>query len=72
MSERRVTASEMRKKFADYLSSVNACGRRVLITTHGRDRAYLIGIRELRALEESLEKAREECGGLLGDCTDGS
>ena len=53
MSEQTVSASEVREKFADYLDDVEQ-GRRVLVTRHGQDRAYLIGVRELRALEETL------------------
>lgn len=53
MSEQTVSASEVREKFADYLDAVSE-GRRVLVTKHGQDRAYLIGVRELRALEETL------------------
>ncbi len=53
MSEQIVSASEVREKFADYLDDVEQ-GRRVLVTIHGQDRAYLIGVRELRALEETL------------------
>ena len=53
MGEQTVAASELRDKFADYLESVE-CGRRVLVTKHGQDRAYLIGVRELRALEETI------------------
>ncbi len=53
MSEQTVSASEVREKFADYVDDVEQ-GRRVLVTRHGQDRAYLIGVRELRALEETL------------------
>lgn len=53
MAEQTVSASEVREKFADFLDTVEQ-GRRVLVTKHGKDRAYLIGVRELRALEETL------------------
>lgn len=53
MGEQTVSASEMRDKFADYLEKVE--GRRFLISKYGQDAAYLIGVRELRALEETLE-----------------
>lgn len=53
MSEQTASASEVREKFADYLETVEQ-GRRVLVTKHGKDKAYLIGVRELRALEETL------------------
>jgi len=53
MSEQMVSASEVREKFADYLDDVEQ-GRRVLVTRHGQGKAYLIGVRELRALEETL------------------
>ena len=52
MSERAVSASEMREKFADYLEHVDS--GRVLVKKHGQERAYLISVRELRALEETL------------------
>lgn len=53
MNEQRVAASEVRENFADYLEGVDK--GRVLVTKHGRERAYLIGVRELRALEETIE-----------------
>lgn len=52
MSEQIVSASEMRDQFADFLEGVE--GRRFLVTKHGQERAYLISVRELRALEETL------------------
>ncbi len=52
MSEQVVSASQMRDNFADYLESVNRS--RILVRKHGRERAYLISVRELRALEETI------------------
>jgi prevent-host-death family protein len=53
MMEQTVSASEVREKFAEFLESVEK--RRVLVQKHGRARAYLISVRELKALEETLE-----------------
>ena len=47
-----VSASDMRDNFAEILDQVET--RRVLVQKHGQERAYLISVRELRALEESL------------------
>lgn len=52
MDEQRVAASEVRENFADHLERVDK--GRILVTKHGRERAYLIGVRELRALEETI------------------
>lgn len=52
MPEQAVTASELRDRSADLLENVER--GRVLITKHGQDRAYLISVRELRALEETI------------------
>ena len=52
MNEQRVAASEVRENFAEYLEGVDK--GRVLVTKHGQERAYLIGVRELRALEETI------------------
>jgi prevent-host-death family protein len=52
MSEHAVSASEIREKFADFLDRAERT--RVLITKHGEERAYLISVRELRALEETI------------------
>ncbi|MHC4696055.1 MAG: type II toxin-antitoxin system Phd/YefM family antitoxin [Planctomycetota bacterium] len=52
MNEQRAAASEVRDNFADYLEGVDK--GRVLVTKHGQERAYLIGVRELRALEETI------------------
>lgn len=52
MSEQAVSASELRERSADLLENVER--GRVLIRKHGEDRAYLISVRELRALEETI------------------
>ena len=52
MSELTVSASELREKSAELIENVDH--GRVLIRKHGEDRAYLIGVREMRALEETL------------------
>ena len=52
MSEIAVSASELRDRSAELLENVER--GRVLITRHGAERAYLISVRELRALEETL------------------
>lgn len=52
MAEHTVSASEVRDRFADYLEMADK--RRVLVQKHGRDRAYLVSVRELRALEETI------------------
>jgi prevent-host-death family protein len=52
MPELAVSASELRDNSASLLENVDH--GRVLIRKHGEDRAYLIGVRELRALEETL------------------
>ena len=61
MSEVTVPASEARRRFADLLEGIE--GQRVLVTKHGRGKAYLIGARELHALEETL--AVLECDDLM-------
>lgn len=52
MPEMVVSASELREKSADLLENVDR--GRVLIRKRGEDRAYLISVRELRALEETV------------------
>ncbi len=52
MAEMAVSASELRERSADLLENVER--GRVLIRKHGEDRAYLISVRELRALEETV------------------
>lgn len=52
MSELAVSVSEAREKLADMLDQVSQ--RRIRLTKHGQDVAYLISVRELRALEETL------------------
>lgn len=52
MAEQAVSASELRENSADLLENVDH--GRVLIRKHGVDRAYLISVRELRALEETI------------------
>ncbi|HUU85640.1 MAG TPA: type II toxin-antitoxin system prevent-host-death family antitoxin [Phycisphaerae bacterium] len=47
-----MSASELRDRSADLLENVDR--GRVLIRKHGEDRAYLISVRELRALEETI------------------
>lgn len=58
MTERAVSASELRDKSADLLENVES--GRVLIRKHGEDRAYLISVRELRALEETVAVLEDE------------
>ena len=53
MSELTAAASEVRERLADYLDRLDG-GNRVVITRNGKEKAYLISIRELRALEETL------------------
>lgn len=52
MPEQAVSASDLRERSAEILENVDR--GRVLIRKHGEDRAYLIGVRELRALEETI------------------
>ena len=52
MSERAVTASELRDRSAELLENVDR--GRVLIKKHGVERAYLVSVRELRAMEETI------------------
>ena len=52
MAEMTVTASELRDRSADLLENIER--GRVLIRRHGKERAYLISVRELRALEETI------------------
>lgn len=52
MGELSVSASELRERSADLIEKIDR--GRVLIRKHGKDRAYLISVRELRALEETL------------------
>ena len=52
MQELTVTASVAREKLSDLLENVDS--GRVLIIKHYGGKAYLIGVRELRALEETL------------------
>ena len=52
MSDIVVSASDLRDRSAEILESVD--GGRVLVRKHGEDRAYLISVRELRALEETI------------------
>ncbi len=64
MSELAVTASEMRERFADLLENLDR--GRVLVKKYGQDRAYLVGVREFRALEETIAvlESRELMRGL--------
>lgn len=52
LQEETVSASALRHQIATILDRVDKC--RVLIQKHGRARAYLIGVEELRALEETV------------------
>lgn len=52
MPEHTIPSSEIREKFATILEQVDS--GRVLITHYGKERAYLISVRELRALEETI------------------
>lgn len=53
MAEQAVSATEMRDNFSDYLEQVDR--KRFVIAKHGKERAYLISVRELRALEETVQ-----------------
>jgi len=53
MNELTVPVSEMRDHIADYVDRIERDGR-VVITKNGKERAYLISVRELRALEETV------------------
>ena len=52
MPEQAISASDLRDRSAELLENVNR--GRFLIRKHGEDRAYLISVRELRALEETI------------------
>ena len=52
MTEQTASASEVREKFSEYLDRVEKS--RVLIQWHGKAKAYLISVRELRAMEETM------------------
>ncbi|MEE9296768.1 MAG: type II toxin-antitoxin system prevent-host-death family antitoxin [Phycisphaerae bacterium] len=52
MSVQAVSSSELREKCAELLEGIDR--GRVLVTKHGQERAYLISVRELRALEETI------------------
>lgn len=52
MPEMTISASDLRDNSAELLENVDR--GRVLINKHGQARAYLISVRELRALEETL------------------
>lgn len=52
MNNHTISASEVRDRFSDLLDSVET--GRVLVTKHGQGKAYLISVRELQALEETL------------------
>lgn len=52
MAEQAISASDLRDRSAELLENVNR--GRFLIRKHGEDRAYLISVRELRALEETI------------------
>lgn len=54
MRQLTVPVSEMRDHIADYVERIERDGR-VMITKNGKERAYLISVRELRALEETVE-----------------
>ncbi len=49
---------EMRENWRGYLDHVATTGARVVITRHGQAVAALVGLRDLRALEE-VEQGRE-------------
>ena len=52
MNERTVSASELRDDSAALIENIDH--GRVLIKKHGEERAYLISVREMRSLEETL------------------
>ncbi len=54
MSEQSISVSEMRYKFAEVLRAVEGGEGRFVVTRHGQETAYVISVREVRALEESL------------------
>ncbi len=56
--EHTVPASEARDKFAELLDQVEQ--GRIVVTKHGQEKAFLISVRELRALEETLAVLEDE------------
>ena len=52
MNELTVSASELREDSATLIENIDR--GRVLIKKHGEERAYLISVREMRSLEETL------------------
>ena len=52
MAELAVPAHEVRERFSHYLETAQT--RRVLVKKHGEARAYIISVRELTALEETI------------------
>ena len=56
--EQTVPASEARDKFAQWLDQVEK--GRIIVTKHGQEKAFLISVRELRALEETLAVLEDE------------
>ena len=54
-----VNSGDVRGNWRAYLDHVTATGARVVIMRHGETVAALVGLRDLRALEE-VEQGREE------------
>ena len=52
MSEQTVSVSEMRDRLAECLDRIDTT--RFIVQRHGEARAYLISVRELAALEETI------------------
>ncbi len=52
MGDMAVSASDARENFAEYLEQSQL--RRVVVTKYGKEFAYLISVREMRAIEETL------------------
>ena len=52
MNELTVSASQLRDDSATLIENIDR--GRVLIKKHGEERAYLISVREMRSLEETL------------------
>lgn len=55
----KVNSGELRGNWQAYLDHVTTTGARVVITRHGEPVAALVGLQDLRALEE-VEQGREE------------
>lgn len=56
--EQTIPASEARARLAELLDQVDK--GRIVVTKHGQEKACLISVRELRALEETLDLLENE------------